>query len=121
MSDGDRATTAIGRPLPLVLAFVRERPGRYVSSTDGPGPIRWTITRLHGCNWWEVERIHRDGAGWIVFDSHMARSVTAGMQWCEDAARNDGLLRPLTTACRPTHRARTAVGLDLSHLPGTEG
>jgi hypothetical protein len=117
MSAGGRATTAIVRPLPLVLAFSREKSGRYVATSGGEGQIRWTVTRLH--RWWEVERVHWDDTTWIVFDMHMAHSLAAGMRWCEDAARNDGLLPPLATACRRAHSA--TVGLDVSHLPDAEG
>jgi hypothetical protein len=107
------------RALPLVLVFSREKPGRYVSTSNGERLIHWTVTRLHGCDRWEVERVHRDGGRWIVFDTHMAHSLAAGMRWCEDAARNDGLLPSLATPCRPADRA--AVGMDFSHLPGAEG
>jgi hypothetical protein len=107
MSACDRATTAIVRP--LVLTFSREKSGRYVATSDGEMRIRWTITRLHGCTQWEVERVHPDGAGWIVFETRITRSRMAGIKWCEDAARNDGLLRPLATACRPAHRATVAA------------
>ena len=107
------------RALPLVLVFSREKPCRDVSTSNGERLIHLTVTGLNHRDWWQVERVHRDGDGWIVFDTHMAHSLAAGMRWCEDAARNDGLLPSLATACRPAHRA--AVGLDFSHLSGVEG
>jgi hypothetical protein len=103
MTGGDRATTAIARPLPVALTFTRIRSG-FVSFSGGGQPIRCMLTRLTPRRW-HIERARWTGTEWSVFEVFPAPSLKAASRWCEDAARNDGLLAPIDAACRRTRRA----------------
>ena len=112
--------TNIG-PFPrMTLRFDRLCSGHY-RATTGETPHRWVydITRVTRRGWRAAQLRLRRGRGLIVVDTRDVATLKAGMQWCEDAARNDGLLPSLATPCRPADRA--AVGMDFSHLPGAEG
>jgi hypothetical protein len=79
-------------PFPrMTLRFDRLCSGHY-RATTGETPHRWVydITRVTRRGWRAAQLRLRRGRGLIVVDTRDVATLKAGMQWCEDAARNDG-------------------------------
>jgi hypothetical protein len=83
--------TNIG-PFPrITLRFDRLCAGHY-RATTGETPHRWfyDITRVTGGVWRVAQLRLRRGCEIIVVDTMDVATLKSGMQWCENAARNDG-------------------------------
>jgi hypothetical protein len=83
--------TIIG-PFPrMTLRFDRLCSGHY-RATAGEMPHRWfyEITRMARRVWRAAQLRLRSGRGLITVDTRDVATLKAGMQWCEDAARNGG-------------------------------
>jgi hypothetical protein len=90
------------------MRFDRLRSGHY-RATTGETPHRWfyDITRVTRRVWRVAQLRLRRGRGLIVVDTRDVATLKAGMQWCEDAARNDGafpIARHLTLGGRVASR-----------------
>ena len=84
--------TTIARPPRVTLRFDRLSSGHY-RATTGETPHRWfyDITRVTR-HVWRVARLRLwRGRSVIVVDTQDIATLKAGMQWCEDAARSDGV------------------------------
>jgi hypothetical protein len=84
--------TNIG-PFPrMTLRFDRLCSGHYRATTGEP-PHRWfyDITRVTRHVWRVAQLRLRRGRDLIVVDTRDVATLKAGMRWCEDAARNDGM------------------------------
>ena len=73
------------------MRFDRLRSGHY-RTTTGETPHRWLydITRVTRRVWRAAQLGLQRGHGMVVVDTRDVATLKAGMQWCEDAARNDG-------------------------------
>ena len=80
------------------MRFDRLRSGHYRATTGEP-PHRWfyDITRVTRRVWRAAQLRLRRGRGLIVVDTRDVATLKAGMQWCEDAARNEGYSRSPAT------------------------
>ena len=97
--------TNIG-PVPrMTLRFDRLCSGHY-RATIGETPHRWIydITRVTRRVWRVAQTRLQRGCDIIVVDTRDVATLKSGMQWCEDAARNDGAFplarRPLLAGAR---------------------
>jgi hypothetical protein len=106
--------TIIG-PFPrMTLRFDRLCSGHY-RATTGETPHRWfyDITRVTPRVWRVAQLRLRRGRDLIVVDTRDVATLKAGMQWCEDAARNDGAFpiarRLLSAGARRVRKGLPAV------------
>jgi hypothetical protein len=102
--------TNIG-PFPrMTLRFDRLCSGHY-HATTGETAHRWSydITRVTARVWRVAQLRLQRGRGLIVIDTRDVATLKSGMQWCENAARNDGRSRSLAAACWPVHGASATV------------
>ena len=90
--------TNIG-PFPrMTLRFDRLCSGHY-RATTGETPLRWfyDITRVTPRVWRVAQLRLRRGCEIIVVDTMDVATLKSGMQWCENAARNEGCCRSVAT------------------------
>jgi hypothetical protein len=90
--------TNIG-PVPrMTLRLDRLCSGHY-RATIGETPHHWfcDITRVTRRVWRVAQFRLRRGRGHIVVDSRDVATLKSGMQWCENAARNEGYSRSVAT------------------------
>jgi hypothetical protein len=82
--------TTIARPPRVTLRFDRLSSGHY-RATTGETPDHWfyDVTRVTR-RVWRAARLRCD-PGLVVVDTQDIATLKAGMQWCEDAARSDGV------------------------------
>jgi hypothetical protein len=79
------------------MRFGRLRSGHY-RATTGETPHRcfYDITRVTRRTWRVAQLRLRRGRGPVVVDTRDVATLK-GMQWCEDAARNEGCSRSVAT------------------------
>jgi hypothetical protein len=95
----------------MTMRFDRLRSGHY-RTTTGETPHRWLydITRVTRRVWRAAQLGLQRGHGMVVVDTRDVATLKIGMLWCEDAARNEGVLlivRNLTFGGPP--RVRTGL------------
>ena len=82
--------TIIGSFPKVTMRFDRLRSGHY-RATTGETPHRWfyDITRVTRRVWRAAQLRLPRGGGLTVVDTRDVATLKAGMQWCENAARNE--------------------------------
>ena len=80
------------------MRFVRLRSGHY-RATIGETPHRWIydFTRVTRRVWRVAQIRLQRGCDIIVVDTLDVATLKSGMQWCENAARNEGRCRSVAT------------------------
>ena len=90
--------TNIGSVPRMTLRFDRLCSGHY-RATIGEMPHRGLceITRVTRRLWRVAQLRLRRGRGLVVVDTRDVATLKSGMQWCENAARNEGYSRSVAT------------------------
>jgi hypothetical protein len=105
--------TIIGLLPRVILRFDRLGSGHYrATAGDTQHRTCYSITRVDHRRWLaEIERQQPDGTCDLIARNTVS-VLKIAMRWCEDAARAEGALRPLTTIYRsvPGHIAPAKSG-----------
>jgi hypothetical protein len=93
---GGARITIIGSFPRMPMRFDQLRSGHY-RATTGETPHRWfyDITRVTRRVWRVAQIRLQRGCDIIVVDTRAVATLKSGMQWCENAARNEeGSMQP---------------------------